>query len=148
MLRPTTVQVSGLDIGSQSDQSAQADSVALDGLGQTSALPSDRPRVVLASRMGLAQTGELQTYAQSVVDRSAWAISVEGELNTAAYGSILRSRRPVPVRGAGRQFSGLYYVEKVLHTFTGDGYTQRFSLRRNATGLQGNENFIPAGAAL
>jgi phage protein D len=148
MLRPTTVQVSGLDIGSQSDQSAQADSVALDGLGQTSALPSDRPRVVLASRMGLAQTGELQTYAQSVVDRSAWAISAEGELNTAAYGSILRSRRPVPVRGAGRQFSGLYYVEKVLHTFTGDGYTQRFSLRRNATGLQGNENFIPAGAAL
>jgi hypothetical protein len=140
--------VTGLDSGSQADQSAQANSVALAGLGQTSALPSDRPRVVLASRMGLAQTGELQTYAQSIVDRSAWAISAEGELNTAAYGSILRSKRPVPVRGAGRQFSGIYYVEKVLHTFTGDGYTQRFTLRRNATGLQGNENFIPASAPL
>jgi phage protein D len=148
MLRPTTVQVTGLDIGSQSDQNAQVSSVALASLGQTSSLPGDRPRVVLASRMGLAQTGELQTYAQAVVDRSAWAISAEGELTTAAYGAILRARRPVPVRGAGRQFSGLYYVEKVLHTFTGDSYTQRFTLRRNATGLQGNENFIPTSAPL
>jgi phage protein D len=147
MLRPTTVQVTGLDIESQSDQIAQADSVAQTGLGRTSALPGSRPRVVLASRMGLAQTGELQTYAQAVVDRSAWAVSAEGELNTASYGAILRARRPVPVRGAGRQFSGVYYVEKVLHTFTGDGYIQRFTLRRNATGLQGSEDFTPENAA-
>ena len=46
------------------------------------------------------------------------------------------------VRGVGRQFSGRYYVERVLHTIGGDGtYTQRFTLRRNATGLTGQENF-------
>jgi len=47
----------------------------------------------------------------------------------------------VLVRGAGKQFSGLYYVEKVLHVFTGDGYIQRFSLRRNALGLTKREDF-------
>jgi phage protein D len=46
------------------------------------------------------------------------------------------------VRGVGRQFSGRYYVERVLHTIGGDGaYTQRFTLRRNATGLTGQEDF-------
>jgi len=48
----------------------------------------------------------------------------------------------VMVRGVGRQFSGRYYVERVLHQIGGDGsYTQKFTLRRNATGLTGGENF-------
>jgi phage protein D len=142
MLRPTTAQVTGLDIETQSEQPAQAESLALAGLGREPALPGDRPRRVLLSQMGLAQTGELQSYAQAVVDRSAWAITADGELHTVAYGGILRAKRPVLVRGAGRQFSGTYYVEKVLHTFTGDGYTQRFTLRRNALGLTGQERFV------
>jgi hypothetical protein len=50
------------------------------------------------------------------------------------------------VRGAGRQFSGTYYVQKVLHTLTGDGYTQRFTLRRNALGLSGSESFVENNA--
>jgi phage protein D len=94
----------------------------------------------------MAQTGELQALAQAVVDRSAWAISAQGELNTLAYGGVLRAKRPVEVRGAGRQFSGTYYVEKVLHSFSGDGYTQRFELRRNAIGLTGAEKFTDDGA--
>lgn len=141
MLRPTTVQVTGLDVETQSDQPAQAESLSQAGLGREPALNGDRPRRVLLSGTGLAQTGELQTYAQAVVDRSAWAITAEGELNTVAYGGILRAKRSVEVRGAGRQFSGTYYVERVHHTFTGDGYTQRFTLRRNALGLTGQERF-------
>ncbi len=142
MLRPTTAQVTGLDIETQSNQLAQADKLALTGLGSKTALNGDRPRRVLLSQTGLAQTGELQTLAQAVVDRSNWAIRAEGELNTVAYGGILRAKRPVEVRGAGREFSGIYYVEKVLHTFTGEGYTQRFTLRRNALGLTGQERFV------
>ena len=46
------------------------------------------------------------------------------------------------LRGVGRTFSGRYYVERVLHAITSDGsYVQRFTLRRNATGLTGQENF-------
>jgi phage protein D len=146
MLRPTFAQVTGLDIETQSEQPAQIESQALTGLGGESTLSSDRPRRVLLSQTGLAQTGELQTYAQAVVDRSAWTITAEGELNTAAYNGVLRAKRPVNVRGAGRQFSGTYYVERVLHTFTGEGYTQKFSLRRNALGLTGQESFVEDNA--
>jgi phage protein D len=146
MLRPTTAQSTGLDIATQNTQPVQVQSLALTGMGRTPVLNGDRPRRALLSQSGLAQTGELQTYAQAVVDWSAWAITAEGELNTAAYGSLLRAKRPINVRGAGRQFSGTYYVEKVLHTFTGDGCTQRFTLRRNALGLTGQERFMADGA--
>jgi phage protein D len=142
MLRPTTAQVTGLDEMSQSDQPAQAESSSLPGLGRESALGGDRPRRVLLSQTGLSQTGELQSLAQAVADRSAWAITAEGELNTVAYGGILRAKRPVNVQGAGNQFGGTYYVEMVSHTFSGDGYTQRFTLRRNALGLTGQENYV------
>jgi phage protein D len=141
MLRPTTAQVTGLDIESQAEQPAAVESAALPALGQGPAGNGDRPRRVLLSRTGLAQTGELQTYAQAVVDRSHWAIRAEGELNTVAYGGLLRAKQTVLVRGAGRQFSGPYYVEKVLHTITGQAYTQQFTLRRNALGLSGQERF-------
>jgi phage protein D len=142
MLRPATAQVTGLDIGSQADQPVRVESQGLPKLGREPAVDGTRPRRVLPSQMALAETGELQTYAQAVVDRSAWAITLEGELNTAAYGRILRAKRPVLVRGVGRHFSGTYYVERVLHTISGEGYTQRFTLKRNALGLAGGERFV------
>lgn len=141
MLRPTTAQATGLDVETQEDQPAQAESSSLPSLGREPALGGDNPRSVFLSRTGLHQTGELQTLAQAVSDRSAWAITAEGELNTVAYGGILRAKRPVNVRGAGNQFGGTYYVEMVSHTFSGDSYTQRFRLRRNALGLTGDESF-------
>ena len=141
MLRPTTAEVTGLDIDTQSNQPAQADRLAFRELGDEPSLVGEHPRKVLLSQMGLAETAELQTYAQAVVDRSGWAITADGELNTVAYGRLLRAKRPVLVRGAGRQFNGTYYVQRVLHIFSGDGYTQRFTLYRNATGLEGQETF-------
>jgi phage protein D len=141
MLRPVQAEAATLDIESQSDQSGRADEQSLRPLGKGSTVASDRPRRVLLSQTGLTSAAELQTYAQAVVDESAFAILAEGELSTVAYGAILQAKRAVSVRGAGRQFSGTYYVEKVLHTFTGDGHRQKFRLRRNALGLQGQENF-------
>jgi phage protein D len=142
MLRPTTARAMGLDIGTQSDQSVNVESLALRELGDEPSLNGDRPRRVLLSQTGLAETGELQTYAQAVVDRAGWAITADGELNTVAYSGLLRAKRPVLVRGVGRRFNGTYYVQRVLHTFSGDGYTQRFTLLRNATGLTGQERFV------
>jgi phage protein D len=146
MIRPATAQASNVDIHSQEDQSGDSDSLSDTALGSTSTIPSDDSRQVLISGTGLAETGELQTAAQAEVDRSSWAITAEGEVNTVAYGSVLRAKRPVLVRGAGRQFSGAYYVERVLHSFSGDGYTQQFSLRRNADGLLGREDFVDDGS--
>ena len=146
MLQPATAQAQNVDVHSSEPQSAQSDSQEDKPLGNAPTVPTGDPRQVLMSGTGLSDTGELQTAAQAEVDRSAFAITAEGEVNTVAYGAVLRAKRPVLVRGAGRQFSGAYYVERVLHSFTGDGYTQQFSLRRNAAGLSGRENFVDDGA--
>jgi phage protein D len=142
---PATASVTGLDAASGEDQPATVDATVLAPLGSSEPVSGDRPRHLLLSGTGMALGGELQAYAQAVVDRSAWAITAEGELNTVAYGGVMRAKRPVTVRGAGRAFSGTYYVERVLHAFTGDGYVQRFTLRRNAVGLTGRERFTDDG---
>src|SRR5215218_548642 len=147
MLRPVEAKVTGLDVDDQSDQAAEIQGTALTELGSKPTGSSDKPRKILLTETGLAQSGELQTLAQAVVDSSAFAISADGELNTVAYGGILRAKRPVLVRGAGTRFSGSYYVERVLHSFTPEGYTQRFTLRRNGIGLTGQESFSEGQAA-
>jgi phage protein D len=143
MLGPATAKAATLDPDDASAQKGQADDAKqADGMGGQPSVPADRPRRVLLSQLGMAQAGEVQRFAQSVVDRSSWSIVAEGEVNTVAYGGLLRAKQPVMVRGVGRQFSGRYYVERVLHTITSDGsYAQRFTLRRNAVGLTGQENF-------
>lgn len=143
MLGPATARAATIDPDDASAQQGQADdSTQADGMGDQPSVPADRPRRVLLSQLGMAQAGEVQRYAQAVVDRSSWSIVAEGEVNTLAYGGVLRAKQPVMVRGVGRQLSGRYYVERVLHTIGSDGsYVQRFTLRRNATGLTGQESF-------
>ena len=146
MLRPSTAQAANLDVETREAQQAQVNSSRLEALGRETALAAQRPRRVLLAQTGLVRTGEQQTYAQAVADQSALSITAEGELNTVAYGGLLRAKRPVLVRGAGRQFSGTYYVERVSHVLTPDSYRQSFSLRRNAVGLSGTESFVASDA--
>jgi phage protein D len=142
MLGPTIATGTTVDFEQKSNESGQADSSNQTSLGSDDSTSTDRPRKVLLSGLGMGQSAEVQRYAQSVVDRSSWAITAEGELNTAAFGSILRAKQPITVRGVGREFSGLYYVYKVVHLISSDGnYLQRFTLRRNALGLTGREQF-------
>lgn len=141
MLRPVHAKVTGLEIESASEQAIQSDAASLPLLGKDATVPGDKPRTVLLSQSGLGYGGDWQTLAQAVVDRSSWAVTAEGELNTATFGAILRAKKTVEVRGIGRTFSGAYYIQRVLHTFSSEGHKQRFSLRRNATGLAGNESF-------
>lgn len=146
MLGPATAEATGLDIETQEDQPGTAEEIGLEEQGASPSVATDRPRRVLLSRTGLSQTGELQTLAQAVVDRSSFAIQAEGELHTVRFGAVLRAKRPVEVRGAGRQFSGRYYVQKVVHLLTPEGYVQQFTLRRNALGLTGRERFVENNA--
>lgn len=143
MLGPSAAKGATLDSDDGSSQDGKADEATrAEDMGSTSSVPSDRPRRVLLSQLAMAKAGEVQRYAQSVVDRSSWSIVAQGDLNTLAYGGVLKAKQPVMVRGVGRTFSGRYYVERVLHAITSDGsYVQRFTLRRNATGLTGQENF-------
>jgi phage protein D len=141
LLRPASTSIANLDVYASDTQTATVSSVAATSLGSTSTLGSDRPRKLLVNPNGLTEAGELQTYAQAVTDRTALAIRAEGELNAQAYQGVLRAKRPVLVRGVGRELSGTYYVERVLHSFEASSYKQSFTLRRNATGVAGQEDF-------
>jgi phage protein D len=144
-LRSTNARGDQLVAESGESQSATVESSSLSDLGEASVIGGHQPRTTLLSGAGVATAAELQAYAQAVVDRSAWAVRAEGELSTMRYGGVLRARRPVSVRGVGQQLSGTYYVERVLHAFTEDGYAQHFRLLRNALGLSGRESFAEAG---
>jgi phage protein D len=146
MLRPATVETNNLDVESREGQQSQVNSSRLTTLGRETSLTGQRPRVLLPVQTGLARTGEQQPFAQAVADESALAITAEGELNTVAFGGLMRAKRPIEVRGAGHQFSGTYYVDRVHHVLTPESYTQTFSLRRNALGLTGREVFVPSTA--
>ena len=146
MLKPAQAQARSLDVSSREDQQGEAAESSLKNLGKGPTIDPNRPRRVLVSQTGLSDASELQTYSQALVDQTSFSILAEGELNTVAYGSLLKAKKLVSVRGAGRQFSGEYYVKRVLHQFTGDGHVQKFSLRRNATGLAGQETFTEDNA--
>lgn len=143
MLSPATAKAATIDPDDASSQSGQSDEgTQSGGMGDTPSVPGDRPRRVLPSQLGMAQAGEVQLYTQALVDKSSWSLRAEGEVSTVAYGGVLKAKQPVMVRGVGRLFSGRWYVDRVLHTIGSDGsYTQKFNLRRNATGLTGQENF-------
>lgn len=145
-LRPTTARADQMAAESNEAQYGSADSVSLADLGGTSVLAGSDQRTTLLSATGLVDTAELQTFAQAVVDRASWAIRAEGELSTMRYEGVLRSRKPVSVRGVGQTMSGTYFVERVLHAFTEEGYTQQFTLRRNALNLSGSEDFAESEA--
>ncbi len=68
-------------------------------------------------------------------------IELRAELDPALYRGLLRARRPVLVRGVGRRFSGIYYVESVRTTLENARLLQTFVAVRNATGQSGDEQF-------
>jgi phage protein D len=96
-----------------------------------------------------SNAGEMQTIAQAVRDEASWFITARGEVNSDAYQAVLRPHRLVLVKGAGKSYSGKYYVTRVVHELKGDGsYTQTFEARRNARDVDGSEQFGGSGLGL
>ena len=79
--------------------------------------------------------------ATAATDDARFVIELRGELDPALYRGLLRARRPVLVRGVGRRFSGIYYVQSVRTTLEGSTLLQSFVAARNATGQTGEESF-------
>ena len=88
---------------------------------------------------------EMSTLCQGLYDRGEWFVTGEGEVDSHRYGAVLRPRSTVVVKGVGKTHSGGYYVTRVRHVFTPDGYTQTFGVKRNAVEPTGAEDF--AGGA-
>ncbi|WAS94832.1 phage late control D family protein [Nannocystis punicea] len=87
----------------------------------------------IAQPIAFGSEQEMESFAEGVRRHHDWIVQAEGELDGKLYGAALRARAIVPIRGAGRQFSGDYYVTKVVHRFTLEEYRQRFWVQRNAT---------------
>jgi hypothetical protein len=139
--KPTTAVASGLDIPTKAPQPALAPASLQVPLGAEPALTRVLPPpIVMPADTGLPRSAELQTYAQAVVDRSSFALVAEGETVTGV--SILRPGGIVNIRGAGALFSGTYFVTRVRHRISADGWTQNFEAVRNAVQLTGAELFV------
>jgi phage protein D len=83
-----------------------------------------------------ATRAEADARAQAAANKNAWKIQATGELDGALYGHVLLTHATVEVDGAGSTYGGKYYVDEVIHDFSHEGYRQRFTLLRNATGQQ------------
>jgi phage protein D len=90
-----------------------------------------------------AATGipEMTTICQGLYHSNEWFLTAEGEIQANQYGHVLTPRKKVTIKGIGETYSGVYYVSHVTHTFTADGYTQRFQAKRNAIMPKGMEDF-------
>jgi phage protein D len=94
------------------------------------------PFVWTMPRPSGATAAEAQARAQARANDNAWKLVAEGELDGVLYGHVLLTHNTVNVDGVGETYGGLYYVDEVRHTFSGDGYRQVFKLLRNAIGDQ------------
>jgi len=86
------------------------------------------------TRQGDANEETLVARAQAKANELAMKVRAEGELDGSLYGHVLRVGEPVGVDGTGEWLGGTYYVCRVSHRFTLDGYRQSFTLLRNAYG--------------
>ena len=91
-----------------------------------------------------ASPTEMEARLRGAYEPASRFATLEGEVDARAYRAVLRAGRLVTVKGAGERHSGLWYVSRVRHAFTVDGYSQRFEAYRNGLGLTGEERFAAA----
>jgi len=115
------------------DDAAAAVESGLKAAGATGSLAFVRDPFPLDEAIGAETT--------AATDAARFVIELRGELDPSLYRGLLRARRPVLVRGVGRRFSGIYYVQSVRTTLEGATLLQSFVARRNATGQTGQESF-------
>ncbi|MEE8295779.1 MAG: hypothetical protein V3R64_08705 [Sphingomonadales bacterium] len=93
------------------------------------------------SRNGDETEEETRARVQALADENAMKLKATGKLDGSLYGHVLKVAQMVSVDGVGSRFGGLWYVDKVAHEFSSEGYKQNFELIRNATG----ETSAPTG---
>jgi phage protein D len=135
-LRPMRVEMSQIDPIGKQVQSASADTGEQKQLGRDAALSIEVPigvqsKTFVRQEVAVNQP-EMQNLCRALFDEAEWFAHATGEIDTAAYGAILQTMQPVPLKGAGETFSGIYYVTGVKHLFRLNSYTQQFTARRNA----------------
>jgi len=150
MTRPTSAQAAGIDAMTKAPQPALAPVSVQPPMGLEPALlrlmSGGRQAVVLPADTGAVTTAELQPLVQAIADRSSMAIVIEGR--TGPDVGLLRPGQLVALRGAGREFNGLYLLTNVRITAAPGRFEQRFTARRNALTGTGTEAAAAAAGGL
>jgi hypothetical protein len=106
------------------------------------------PSIWRISKEGDEPEEATRARAQALANENSFKIRATGELDSSLYGHVLHAGALVRVDGTGERYGGLYYVDKVTHTFTPDGYRQQFELIRNATGDSDSPGAAPLSSAI
>jgi hypothetical protein len=130
-LGPSAPQVTILEPLTRSQIPIPIPSGILPSLAGTQATPLRHTLPQGTAHLDLAQAA---LRARAAVVSSADAVTATGELDVVRYGRALRSRALVGVRGAGFQYSGIYYVKQVKHNIQRGQYRQHFTLSRGGLG--------------
>lgn len=108
---------------------------------EVSTMGGERAGAALSKKAFGAATGRLSrrpVLTQAEADQMAVArlntASLELITGEAACGgrADLRPGKVVKIDGVGKRFGGQYYITAATHVYTPDGYSTRFSFRRNA----------------
>lgn len=136
--RPSTVRISRLNPIEKAVETLDIDVSSQPPLGEQTVdeqragrSAAGRPRTI-AQPVAFGSEQEMESFAEGVRRHHDWVVQAEGEIDGKLYGAALRARAIVPIRGAGRRYSGDYHITKVIHRFTLEEYRQRFWIRRNA----------------
>lgn len=151
-LTPTNVAMFQVDRVNKEILDAAAETSQQTALGDTD------PAGLLSSGMNPGQiyigmnaaTGnpEMAALCQGLFHEGEWFVTGEGEIDANEYGHVLKPRGTVTIKGVGETHSGVYYVTHVTHSFTPDGYTQSFRVKRNGILPTGDEDFSASSGLL
>lgn len=151
-LTPVNVKMSQVDRMSKEVLDAEAEASDQAPLGEIDAsgllAPGMDPGRVCIAASAATGNPEMTALCQGLFHQAEWFVSGEGEIAGNHYVHVLKPRGTVTIKGIGETYSGLYYVIHVTHSFTQDGYTQFFRVKRNAIMPTGLEDFQASSGGL
>ena len=136
-LAPMRSEMHQVDPVSKQPQDSTADTGQQRSLGRNPALSITPPdgfqaRAIVKGAVATGQA-EMDALTRARFDEAEWFIEASGSIDSQSYGAVLLAAQIVPIKGAGKTFSGLYYVTSVKHRFKLTRYVQDFEVRRNAS---------------
>lgn len=135
-LSPTSVnmfQVDRLNKKAINVSVNKSDQPLLGTMGASSFHPPHTPRPrVYAGMNAVTGKAEMEKLCKGMAAESEWFVTAEGEIAANKLGDIVRPGGIVLISGAGKAYSGKYYVSHVTHSFSPGGYVQHFKAKRNA----------------
>lgn len=142
-MSPASVAMAQLERNSKEIQEVNISASTLTSLGDTDSagLLSQGMTAgqLFVGKNGAYGTEEMTRLCQGLYHKADWFVHAEIEVHANDYNHVIMPRKRITVRGVGEKFSGVYYVARVKHVFTPDGYTQYVALQRNGILPTGDE---------